>query len=596
MFALFLISACSDYELAKEGDLDGGTDDPGRPGDDDDCVGAGPDAPAAETDEACLNDPPPGTWNPTIEWQWNENPLYPGYDDIMAAPSVADVNGDGLPDVVFASFSGGAYTSRGTITAISGDGSGTLWSFYDSGGHGAYSSSGVALGDLEGDGTVEVCFSGTAAAVVCLNGEDGTLKWAAGSQLYGYGRPALADMDGDGLSEVIFGPEVLAADGFVLGTGAGHGNWASFAVDWTGDGRLEAVTGSTVFAMDGTTVLATGGTDGYPAVGDFDLDGRPDLVTVGGSAVTVWLNDGSQLWSTAVPGSGGGPPTVADFDGDGWPEIGVAGLAYYTMFDTDGAVVWSNPVSDYSSASTGSSVFDFEGDGSAEVVYADELHLWVFDGATGSIKMQEEGHASGTLQEYPLVVDVDADGQTEIVLASNNYAYSGWNGITVYGDLDQSWADSRPIWNQFSYHITNVEDDGSIPAVQQDNWLTWNTFRAGGTNLGLGHWLADLWPDEPELCLDNCPAEVLVYLPIGSSGMADAGDFTVGFVDEAGVLVLEEARTGLATGEGLTLGPFTIDRNTWGDGELWAHVDVLEQVDECFELDNLVSLGTWPCE
>jgi hypothetical protein len=32
----------------------------------------------------------------------------------------------------------------------------------------------------------------------------------------------------------------------------------------------------------------------------------------------------------------------------------------------------------------GSSVFDFNGDGKAEVVYSDEYHLWMYDGSTGT--------------------------------------------------------------------------------------------------------------------------------------------------------------------------------------------------------------------
>ena len=50
---------------------------------------------------------------------------------------------------------------------------------------------------------------------------------------------------------------------------------------------------------------------------------------------------------------------------------------------------------------TGSSVFDFEGDGAAEVVYADEETLWIFDGATGTIEMAWTEHGSGTRFEYP---------------------------------------------------------------------------------------------------------------------------------------------------------------------------------------------------
>src|SRR5205085_11574491 len=105
-------------------------------------------------------------------------------------------------------------------------------------------------------------------------------------------------------------------------------------------------------------------------------------------------------------------------------------------------------VQDYSSAVTGSSVFDFEGDGAAEVVYADEQTLWVYDGGSGAVELALDSHSSGTLMEYPLIVDVDHDGAAEIVVASNDYAFAGSHGITAIGDARGTWAPGRPIWNQ----------------------------------------------------------------------------------------------------------------------------------------------------
>jgi hypothetical protein len=68
------------------------------------------------------------------------------------------------------------------------------------------------------------------------------------------------------------------------------------------------------------------------------------------------------LWRVPIESGSGGPPTVADFDGDGAPEIGVAGGTSYAVYDGDGTVQWSRPTQDISSAITGSSVFDFNGD------------------------------------------------------------------------------------------------------------------------------------------------------------------------------------------------------------------------------------------
>ena len=52
----------------------------------------------------------------------------------------------------------------------------------------------------------------------------------------------------------------------------------SFAVDWDDDGLLEVIAGNTIYSRFGETLLELDTDDGYPAVADIDLDGRPDLV------------------------------------------------------------------------------------------------------------------------------------------------------------------------------------------------------------------------------------------------------------------------------------------------------------------------------
>ena len=54
-----------------------------------------------EVDESCFREPLVGTFTPTIEWQWSENPINPAFNQIMSAPvagNLDDDNGDGLVD------------------------------------------------------------------------------------------------------------------------------------------------------------------------------------------------------------------------------------------------------------------------------------------------------------------------------------------------------------------------------------------------------------------------------------------------------------------------------------------------------------------
>src|SRR5690606_10463058 len=140
-------------------------------------------------------------------------------------------------------------------------------------------------------------------------------------------------------------------------------------------------------------------------------------------------------------------PTLADFDGDNLPEIGVAGATAYSVFDPDGPapVLWSRDTKDFSSHATGSSVFDFEGDGVAEVIYGDECFVRVYRGTDGHVLLEIPNN-TGTIHEYPLVADVDADGRSEILVVANNRndlcsaTYPDWaaggglrRGLFVYG-------------------------------------------------------------------------------------------------------------------------------------------------------------------
>ncbi|GAF74015.1 unnamed protein product, partial [marine sediment metagenome] len=126
---------------------------------------------------------------------------------------------------------------------------------------------------------------------------------------------------------------------------------------------------------------------------------------------------------------------------------------------------------------TGSSVFDFDGDGSVEVVYGDQEFLRIYRATDGAV-LFETPKSSTTAFELPLVVDVDADGNAEIIGVANDFFVGSETGIYVIGDGNDTWVPTRQIWNQHSYHVTNVNDDGSIPQFEQNSWEAHNTFRA----------------------------------------------------------------------------------------------------------------------
>ena len=83
--------------------------------------------------------------------------------------------------------------------------------------------------------------------------------------------------------------------------------------------------------------------------------------------------------------------------------------------------------------------------------------------------------------EYPIVVDVDNDGSAEILIVSNDNIQPGSDyGLQVISDSKGRWVPARHILNQEAYHVTNVNDDGTIPRHETPSWKLNNSFRAQG--------------------------------------------------------------------------------------------------------------------
>ncbi len=146
--------------------------------------------------------------------------------------------------------------------------------------------------------------------------------------------------------------------------------------------------------------------------------------------------------------------------------------------------------------------------------------MWVFDGATGDVKLQEEQHTSVTCSEYPTIADVDADGHAEIVVTDSAYKWGNDQGVTVIEDADDSWMPAPVWWNQHDYAITNVAANGVIPAHPETNWETYNSFRSGDLVATAGSVMSDPYPLLDETCLLDCVEGVVrVSVQLANGGV-----------------------------------------------------------------------------
>ncbi|CAA6819092.1 MAG: internalin, putative, partial [uncultured Aureispira sp.] len=379
----------------------------------------------------------------------------------------------------------------------------------------------IALGDIDvNDGGFSEIIVGRGDGFIQAFNHDGTNLWTSSSPIQHIAQPLssalppnLVDFNNDGLPEVYAGYHILNGQtGVLMGSGtSGRGAIAlanqvvgmsqTVAIDVLPDSYcpncqgLELVAGNTVYSVNinTTTNIAslnaevnTIGLDGFTAVADWDNDGDLDgIITTASNSTTsrlyVWdLQTPTILGSIDIPIGVFGTPTtigvgranIADLDGDGLVEATYCTNHKFVAIENNFTQKWSLATSDRSGA-TGGTVYDFNGDGVYEVVYRDAENLRILNGITGA-NITVQSCRSGTTIEYPTIGDIDGNGTTEILTMCHNNpstAVPFLGKFTVFESLNTPWVPTRDVWNQYTYHYTNINDDLSIPIQQQNHQL-----------------------------------------------------------------------------------------------------------------------------
>jgi hypothetical protein len=468
---------------------------------------------------------PPSSFEPVLKWTWNEpaslvaegEATTTGYYGSTITPLVAemvDTNGDGqvdlcdIPSVIVTlnpnltpTSAGSFIPAPGYIYMLSGD-KGEVQAAFEGQVDGSVT---PALGDIDGDGFSEVVTNDLEGHLVVYD-HTGHIKWSSPQVLEFYadyyqycGAIAIYDLDGDGKPEIIEGFEVL--------DNAGHHLWsvdesmwdgqyycpAMTAADLDGDGVPEVIFGNGAYHRDGSVYWTIDGPPGQPQVADFDGDGLPEVFIARQDGLMVVSHDGQTIIAPTQsfdPGPSANcwskAGAVGDFDGTGHASIMDGSCAHFGIWHVGASslsLLWDQPIDDPSGVAS-STAFDLLGRGITDAVYGDQANLWVYNGKTGGLELKGN-RSSGTLIEYPVIADVDNDGSSDIVVVSNtcNICTSELgigvypNTVEVFEEREKRWAPSRRIWNQHAYHVTNVNEDGTIPRHMAPSWKYLNTFR-----------------------------------------------------------------------------------------------------------------------
>jgi hypothetical protein len=357
---------------------------------------------------------------------------------------------------------------------------------YDSGG---YTASFVAVGDVNGDGKLDLvvgnecarsgCPNGAAVGVLLGNG-DGTFQPAVTYPTGGNSGPffpvsiAIADVNGDHKPDLVVVNGGSNTVGVLLGNG--NGTFQPAVTYFTGDLFPSSV-----------------------AVADVNGDGNPDVLVANlcadsncDGSVGVLLGNGDGIFRAAVTYSSGGVQpravAVADVNGDGRLDL-LAANARCTNFVCAGsvAVLLGNGDGTFQAAATDVSggnlpdslvVADVNHDGKLDLLVANAwsgtvgVLLGNGDGSFQPAVTYSSGETKVVQFSSVAVADVNGDGQPDLLLTTDSVGGNGNNGGAVSvllgnGDGSFQTAVEYPSggYQTLGVAVGDVNGDGSLDVL-----------------------------------------------------------------------------------------------------------------------------------
>jgi hypothetical protein len=233
-----------------------------------------------------------------------------------------------------------------------------------------------AIADMDGDGLAEVVIG--SAILDSTGGIIGLGKFGKGSANGSYASlSAIVDLDADGIQEVVTGNAAYDLDGNTLwANGAADGMVAVADFDLDGAGEIIKCTGTEIYGLESDGSVAwgplqyPGANIGPPAIDDLDGDGTPEFV-IGAQNLLIAVQWGGKIvWSAPISDlSGAAGPVLFDFEKDGYPEVLYADEVAIRFFSgLDGSPKFQSMSHKSGTALETPIVADVDGDNHVEIV------------------------------------------------------------------------------------------------------------------------------------------------------------------------------------------------------------------------------------
>jgi hypothetical protein len=362
------------------------------------------------------------------------------FDSPSGSLLVADLDGDGRPDLAMVDGGNYYYGTPGRVRVLLGNGDGTFRPPVESAAAlpaRQYSAYTIVAGHFNSDGRTDIAVADENYGVISvfLGNGDGTF---AQPLTYDVGQYAdwliSGDFNGDGRTDLACVVDVTGTVAMLFGDGDGRfqpaitftaAGQSLAAGDFNGDGQLDLVTGSDVLLGngDGTFQLPKPYAGGGATVGDFNNDGRLDLVTSYPSlSVSLGNGNGTFQPDKVAIGNGATFVGVGDFNGDGRLDLATESTHGPTVLLGKGDGTFQQPARSYATSPNDLVSGDFNGDGRTDVVTMTvnspgiSVLLGNDDGTFQDRMLESTGSVLGSL----VPGDFNGDGRLDLAGALQN--------------------------------------------------------------------------------------------------------------------------------------------------------------------------------